>query len=104
MRRYARKKRVKGGGQPKRGGRVKGNQKRAARRWIIRALIDREGGICQSCQRQVNLIKNDPMQASVDHHMPQSKGGGDNLSNVRLLCRRCNGAKADSVPSEKAES
>lgn len=53
------------------------------------ALIERDGYICQECDSQSEL--------TIDHIMPISKGGSDDLSNLRFLCRRCNSSKSDKV-------
>lgn len=57
---------------------------------LILALIERDGYECAKCGEVDNL--------SIDHIMPLSKGGSDELDNLRLLCRKHNSAKGDSVP------
>jgi 5-methylcytosine-specific restriction endonuclease McrA len=59
-------------------------------------LIERDGFYCHYCG--VSLEENDPFTftprgASVDHIIPQKEGGNDNLPNLVLACRRCNGEK-----------
>jgi hypothetical protein len=56
---------------------------------LILALIDRDGYICQhsGCALQEDL--------TIDHVVPLSKGGSDDLSNLRLLCRKHNSTKSD---------
>ena len=46
------------------------------------ALIERDGYRCSECQSQDEL--------TIDHIVPISKGGSDELNNLRLLCRSCN--------------
>jgi 5-methylcytosine-specific restriction endonuclease McrA len=79
----------------------------ATRHWLRRRAIDAAGGICLGCSKAVNLRPNDPLEATIDHVMPLSKGGQHVLSNVQLLCRQCNCAKGDTLPefwgTEEAE-
>lgn len=37
---------------------------------------------------------------TVDHIMPKSKGGSDELNNKQCLCFRCNNKKGDKIPSD----
>lgn len=55
----------------------------------VLALIDRDGYICQAqeCDMQQDL--------TVDHVVPISRGGTDELENLRLLCRQHNSQKGD---------
>lgn len=42
-------------------------------------------------------VKSGPtgLRATVDHIQPVSKGGGGHKKNLRVMCYRCNQAKAD---------
>lgn len=53
------------------------------------ALIERDGYVCQikNCQESENL--------TIDHVLPISKGGTDELSNLQFLCRSHNSSKGD---------
>lgn len=42
-----------------------------------------------------------PMIFTADHIYPKSKGGPDDLSNLQLMCIKCNQAKKDVVEREK---
>ncbi len=37
------------------------------------------------------------MKLEVDHIMPVSRGGSDDISNLQLLCFECNRGKSDRV-------
>jgi len=48
----------------------------------------------ESCEGTMNL--------QVDHIIPKSRGGTDDIENLRVLCRRCNSRKKDkNDPIEK---
>lgn len=50
-----------------------------------RAVWDRDGWTCKGCGTHVNL--------TVDHIVPWSAGGSDELDNLQTLCRSCNSRK-----------
>lgn len=54
---------------------------------LMLALIERDGYQCKNCDSQENL--------SIDHIIPLSRGGSDELSNLRILCKSCNSSKGD---------
>ena len=58
-----------------------------------RALLEaRDGPGCQGCGSLTHL--------TIDHQVPRSKGGGNHLYNLWLLCTSCNTEKADLDVSE----
>jgi 5-methylcytosine-specific restriction endonuclease McrA len=71
------------------------------RKWLQRQLLTREGGLCIYCNEQVNLIHDDPKQATLDHVLPVSKGGLTKLDNLVLACAECNAEKGDGVDFER---
>lgn len=53
-------------------------------------VADRARFCCEYCQSQ---LKYSADSFSVEHIVPQSLGGSDDLSNLALSCQRCNNAK-----------
>ncbi len=72
-----------------------------AKRWIIRQLLTKHGGCCAACGEPVALSDGD-RRATIDHVVPLSKGGSDDLSNLQLLCQECNEEKGDEAPEGDA--
>lgn len=65
-------------------------EKRQARfakksRTYFARLVLRDGPFCKACGTTDNLC--------VDHIIPMSRGGSDDMDNLQLLCRRCNSRK-----------
>ncbi|WP_373567337.1 HNH endonuclease [Daejeonella sp.] len=48
----------------------------------------RDGGACRCCGSSLNL--------EYDHITPFSCGGGNDVSNIQLLCQKCNRSKSNS--------
>jgi len=51
------------------------------------ALIERDGYMCRHCGVVSGL--------AIDHIIPLSKGGSDDLENLQFLCKSCNSSKGD---------
>lgn len=51
-------------------------------------VFSRDGGVCQCCGSSLNL--------EYDHITPFSCGGGSAVSNIQLLCQKCNRSKSNS--------
>lgn len=62
---------------------------------LVQRLIARDGQCCHYCK--VVMIKTHENWVdngiSVDHIIPKSQGGSDNIDNLVLACRKCNGVK-----------
>lgn len=60
-----------------------------------KVLYKRCNGICPECGRK--MLLNNPKAINsymtVDHIVPRSKGGTNNIGNLRPLCRACNMAR-----------
>lgn len=53
----------------------------------------RDRGICQYCNQHAP-------DGAVDHVIPLSRGGSDELSNLVWACQSCNSSKGDKTPQE----
>ena len=49
----------------------------------------RDGGACVRCGSKENL--------HFDHIIPVAKGGGGEVTNIQILCQRCNLQKSDKI-------
>ena len=58
-------------------------------------LYGRQEGLCAGCQTHFAF-----RNFTVDHVVPQSKGGTDHLDNLQLLCGACNSAKGKGSQAE----
>ncbi len=55
---------------------------------IKKIVYTRDGGICQCCGSSLSL--------EYDHITPYSCGGTSSVSNIQLLCMKCNRSKSNS--------
>ena len=60
------------------------------RRWLIRCLVNASGGKCCYCDKQCTRD-----EMTVDHIVPLSRGGLDEVTNLRLACFGCNQEKGN---------
>jgi 5-methylcytosine-specific restriction endonuclease McrA len=60
-------------------------------------IFERDKWICQYCGEKVT-----PENATLDHFIPQSKGGRHNKDNLKTCCLICNGIKAGKTYEETA--
>ena len=70
------------------------SQYAARRDELMLALIERDGYECSFCGSQDGL--------TIDHIMPLSRGGSDQLNNLQILCQSCNSQKKDRMPDDEA--
>lgn len=60
------------------------------RKLIRKAVLDRDGHACKHCGTGDDL--------TLDHIIPRSRGGTDDLANLQTLCRTCNSRKGARMP------
>ncbi len=56
----------------------------------IRELFNKQQCKCANCISCITLTPKMPNTLHLDHIMPISKGGTNNISNIQLLCKDCN--------------
>lgn len=72
------------------------------RRRLRRKLLEADPH-CRYCRRPVRSDTTRPrFMATIDHILPQNRGGRTEASNVVLACEVCNMAKGDRTPEEWA--
>lgn len=71
---------------------------RAAYRTFIDAVRNAESIACRWCH-----VLTPKAERRIDHVIPVSKGGADDVSNLCCACRLCNARKGDKLPSEWAQ-
>ena len=54
-----------------------------------KVVYSRDGGACQCC--------GDYEYLEYDHISPYSCGGNNDVSNIQLLCRKCNRSKSNKI-------
>lgn len=60
----------------------------------IKRMFYRQGGKCFYCQEKFVIAS-----STIDHVIPISKGGTNNIGNIVLACNSCNSSKNDSLLS-----
>lgn len=62
------------------------NLKKARRKWKVKFLLEKQRGFCACCRSKFRKFE-------VDHIIARARGGGNELSNLQLLCCDCNRKK-----------
>ncbi|MCF7869895.1 MAG: HNH endonuclease [Candidatus Omnitrophica bacterium] len=62
-----------------------------------KVIFERDKWICQYCGEEVTKDN-----ATLDHYVPQSKGGKHTKENLRTCCLVCNGIKSGKIYEEAA--
>jgi len=60
-------------------------------KWVQTDLFTREGGCCALCG--ADFSKDPSIISHIDHIIPLSKGGCNDIVNLQLLCEVCNTSK-----------
>lgn len=72
-------------------------QRRKMTKELRKAVMERDNYTCQMCGKYMP----DEVGLHIDHIIPVSKGGKTELSNLQVLCSKCNGNKSDKVGNIK---
>ena len=89
---------MKAGNQNRRAAKLQNGGKHTGAELL--ALFDLQSGACPYCNTK--LYKSGNNKFHIDHVMPLSKGGSNDISNIQLLCPKCNLSKHDKLPEEFA--
>lgn len=86
------------------------DREKATRAEIVAALLARDGNRCMypGCDSELDFDAEGSREVTIDHHMPQWYGRENgwtseeiwDLSNLRLMHKRCNAKKGDLIPNE----
>ena len=64
-------------------------------RFSRHSIFERDNNVCQYCGKRHNRSK-----LTIDHVVPQSRGGADTWENLVVACLACNVRKANRTPEE----
>lgn len=70
----------------------KRSKRKPLRNSEVIAAMSKSGGRCVACNTTEDL--------QVDHIMPVSRGGTNDIANLQMLCRDCNASKRDKTMEE----
>lgn len=76
----------------KRHERVSMRKFRNIRRINLEKLLERDNYKCVYCQKDINMET-----VTIDHIIPLSRGGSNDLTNLACSCKICNEDKADDI-------
>jgi hypothetical protein len=61
-------------------------------------IAERDGWWCWLCGDAIDQNAIGPWQPTIDHLVPRSRGGSNDLANLRLAHRRCNNRRGSHLP------
>ena len=61
--------------------------------WLMSELSKGDKIHCPCCSKELNVYN-----YTLDHHVPKSRGGSNELSNIVIMCRTCNRIKGNICP------
>ncbi len=62
---------------------------------IKKYIYERDGRKCHFCRKELSF-----RQISLDHYLPRSMNGPDDIYNMVLCCKKCNKYKKNRIPSD----
>lgn len=63
--------------------------------WVKKAVYFRDRGCCCFCKTDLSGILALSNKLEYDHIVPLSEGGANDITNIQLLCEKCNKSKSD---------
>ena len=69
--------------------------------WVKNAIFHRDKGMCVQCRVDLTRLVNQQNALHYDHIIPLAKGGMNDITNLQLLCAKCNQSKSDNLSSVK---
>jgi hypothetical protein len=66
--------------------------------WVQRAIFFRDRGLCVLCRCDLSGVLSVGSIENYDHIVPLAQGGLNDVTNIQLLCQRCNLEKHDRGP------
>ena len=75
------------------------NKTDVSRADMIRLIVDALGRECRYCGRTITA-KNENNKFSLDHTIPQYRGGSQDIENLEIICSRCNTRKGYMTATE----
>lgn len=80
----------------------KGNQRSSIPKPFVRFVLNRDKYKCVYCGTQSNEEREQSSKSilSIDHLIPESRGGDASISNLVCACKKCNNEKNDRTPEE----
>lgn len=67
--------------------------------WARRSVFYRDRGLCSSCHRDISGLVSIHSNKHYDHIVPLARGGINDVTNLQLLCGKCNLEKRDGPPN-----
>ncbi len=67
--------------------------------WARRSVFYRDRGLCGSCHRDISGLVSIHNDKHYDHIVPLARGGINDVTNLQLLCDKCNLEKRDGLPN-----
>jgi hypothetical protein len=64
--------------------------------WVVTVLHQRDGGFCQNCRLPAIPSLGSDDAPHIDHIVALANGGGSDVTNLRLMCAKCNLEKGTS--------
>lgn len=71
--------------------------------WAKNAVFHRDKGICVICKTDITRLVNLQNGIHYDHIMPLAKGGMNDVTNLQILCEKCNGTKSAKMAATSYE-